>query len=94
MLFRERRRKTEEDTKRETERETLVLERNIDWLPLTSARTGDGTHSPGMCPDQGLNLQPWHIGMTLSPTELPRQGEAKIFLTNLQIVVFVVKSVV
>ena len=27
-----------------------------------------------MCPAQGLNLKPWHIGMTLQPTELPSKG--------------------
>ena len=27
-----------------------------------------------MCPDQGSNLQPWHIGTTPQPTELPGQG--------------------
>ena len=27
-----------------------------------------------MFPDQGSNLQPWHIGMMLKPTELPGKG--------------------
>ena len=51
---------------RETERE-----RNIDLLfclfmhPLVDSY---------MCPDQGLNLQPWCMGTTLQPTELPGQG--------------------
>ena len=27
-----------------------------------------------MCPVQGLNPQPWLVGMTFSPTELPGQG--------------------
>ena len=28
-----------------------------------------------MCPEQGLNPQPWHIRTTLQPAELPRQGQ-------------------
>ena len=28
----------------------------------------------GSCPDQGLNLHPWHIGTMLYPTEPPGQG--------------------
>ena len=27
-----------------------------------------------MCPDQGSNTQPWHIGTMLKPIELPGQG--------------------
>ena len=32
------------------------------------------------CPDQGLNLQPWHIGVTLSPTELPGQAPTVVIV--------------
>ena len=28
-----------------------------------------------MCPDQGSNLQPWRMGMTLQSTDLPGQGQ-------------------
>ena len=42
---------------RETERRGRERERLIDCLP-----TRDGTHSLGMCPDWGLNLQPLGIG--------------------------------
>ena len=32
-----------------------------------------------ICPDQGSNLQPWCIGTTLQPNELPSQGETLFF---------------
>ena len=35
-----------------------------------------------MCPDRGSNTQPWHTGMMLYPTELPRQGENSDFKTG------------
>ena len=38
-------------------------ENNIDWLPLVCALTGDWTCNIGICPDLGLNPQPfWCMG--------------------------------
>ena len=47
--------------KQERERGASVFERNIDLLPPTHAPTGDQTHSPGVCPDQGSNPQPFGV---------------------------------
>ena len=33
-------------------RGSSMHERNIDWLLLTHAQTGEWAHNPGMCPDQ------------------------------------------
>ena len=44
---------------REWEREILMLERNIDLLPPICSPTWDWTYDLGMCPDQGLNPQPF-----------------------------------
>ena len=33
-----------------------------------------------MCPDQGLNLQPWNFWVTFKPTELPGQGSSELLL--------------
>ena len=53
--------------RRERERETSIccftFYAFTSWLSYTC-----------MCPDQGLNLQPWCFGMTPEPTELPDQG--------------------
>ena len=35
-----------------------------------------------MCPYQGFNSQPWHIGMTFQPTGLPGQGRMKFLLST------------
>lgn len=39
-----------------------------------------------MCSDQGSNLKPWHIKMTLCPTELPGQGSLADFYNRLPFV--------
>ena len=31
-----------------------------------------------MCPDQRLNLRPWHIEMMLKPTVFPGQGKVSV----------------
>ena len=36
-------------------RETSMLEKNMDWLPLIRALTQDQTLNLGMCPDQKLS---------------------------------------
>ena len=43
------------------EREILMWERNINWLPPIHALTGDRTHILGMCPDRESNLQPFTV---------------------------------
>ena len=48
------------EREREGERETLMWERNINWLPPLHTLTGDQTHHLGMRPDRGLN--PQHFG--------------------------------
>ena len=48
-------RERENEREREREREK---ERDIVWLPLVSAPTGDQTCNLGVCPDQESNQQP------------------------------------
>ena len=43
----------------ERERETLMWKRDINQLPPICAPNGNQTHSPGMCPDEELNPQPF-----------------------------------
>ena len=65
---------TETETEWEGERQR---ERNADLLSHLFM------HSPiasRMCPDWGLNLQPWCTGIMLQPTELPGQGPFVFFI--------------
>ena len=39
--------------------ETLMWEKNIDWLPPVCTPTLDQIHNLGMCSDRELNLQPF-----------------------------------
>ena len=55
-------------------RETVVWERNTDWLPPVHALTRDQTHHLGMCSDGEPILQPLVPGMLLQPTGPPGQG--------------------
>ena len=43
------------------EREPVMWERNIDWLPPIRAPTRDWTWNLGMCPDQESNPQPFGV---------------------------------
>ena len=52
---------TERETEGEKGREISMSERNINWLPPVCTPTGDQTHNLGMCPDWGLNLQPFGV---------------------------------
>ena len=73
LHFFERERKGERETKREKEE-------NIDQFLHLFMHSLVASY---MCPDQTLKPQPWHIGRTLLPTELPGQGNASfIFLLN------------
>ena len=40
-------------------RETMMWDRNINWLPLKSAPTRDRTCNPNLCPDRKSNW--WHF---------------------------------
>ena len=55
-------------------RETLMWERNIDWLFPACALTRDWTSNIGMCPDWESNPQPLVYGKALQPAEPPGQG--------------------
>ena len=48
---------------RKRERETLMCERNINWLPL------DLAHKPGICPDQESNQRPFNSQAGAQSTE-------------------------
>ena len=45
-----------------------------------------------MCPDLGWNLRPWHIGMTLPPTELPGQDNANFCTCSSASILYLKKS--
>ena len=66
----------------ERERETSMWERNIDQLPPGGTPTRDQTLNPGMCPDQGSDLQSLGVWED-APTnwEPPSQGEV-VFLES------------
>ena len=49
----------ERGRERERERERNIVARNINQLSPVHALTKDQTCNLGMCPDQGLNLQPF-----------------------------------
>ena len=49
-------------------------ERNIDWLPLICALTGDWTCNPGMCADWESNLRPFTLQDDTQPTEPHHSG--------------------
>ena len=55
--------------------------RNINvWLPLTRPpTTGDQAHNPGMCPDWGLNWQPFGSQASAQSTEPQQPGPFLIF---------------
>ena len=43
-------------------------ERNASQLPLICAPTGDGTHNPGLCPDQESKWWPFTLWDEAQPT--------------------------
>ena len=45
----------------ERERETLMWERNIDWLPLVRSSNRDQTHNLCVCTDWKSKLQPFGV---------------------------------
>ena len=51
-----------------------MRERNIDWLPLLCALTGDWTCNPGMCPDQESNWRPFTLQDEAQLTEPHQSG--------------------
>ena len=61
---------------RERESAILVQETNIDRF-LGCPQTGDGTRNPGMCPDQGSNLQLFDIWNNVN--QLSHPAKAVIF---------------
>ena len=64
---------------RETERETLMWEGNIDWLPPICTSTGDQTHNLGMCPDWGSDLQPFGVWDHAPTNSATSQGKMFLF---------------
>ena len=58
---------------------TSMCERNINWLPLVSTLTGDGTRNPGMCPDWNQTRKLLLCRMSLQPTEPHRPGPETSF---------------
>ena len=46
---------------RERERDTLMWQMNINWLPPTYAPTGDQTCNLGLCPGQESNSPPFGV---------------------------------
>ena len=72
---------------RKGERETLMWEGNIYWVPLVCTLTrgcmdGGETHNQGMCPDWVLNPQPFSYGTVFQPTEPPQPGLYLLSLKN------------
>ena len=63
-------------------RETSMWERNIDWLSLTCAPTGDRTYNPGLCPDRELNRQPFALWGDAQQTEPHWSGWKEIVFTD------------
>ena len=57
----------------ERERETLMWDRNIDWLPSICTPNRDWTHNLGMCSDRGPNLQTFGVWDD-TPTNLVTQS--------------------
>ena len=73
------------------EREALMWERNMDWLPPVSTLTEDQTCKPGMCPDLASNLQTCTLsvyGTMLQPTEPHWPGQDVEIFTN-QIFIYI-----
>ena len=58
------------------ERESLMWERNINWLLPICNRTGDQTCSLGMCPDREWSPQPFGVqeDAPTNPTTRPGQS--------------------
>ena len=52
------------------ERNINQLQRNINWLPLAHAPSGDLACNPGMCSDWELNQQPFALWDNAQPTKL------------------------
>ena len=75
FIFRERGREGEREGAKERER-------NINWLPLAHAMTGDRTHNPGTYPDQESNRQLFTLWDKAQPTEPHRSWCKNIFLSR------------
>ena len=54
---------------RERERETVMWETNIDWLPSPRTLIREGTCNLSMCPDWELNLRPFIYRMLFQPSK-------------------------
>ena len=54
--------------------------RNIDWLLLVQAPTGDQAHNPAMCPDWESNWQPFALWDNAQPSEAHQPGQLWDFL--------------
>ena len=59
-------------------------ERNIDWLPPVYTLTRDWTHNLGVCPDQGLNLQPLGVKDNAPTNWATQPGLYQFFIFQLQ----------
>ena len=60
-------------------RETWMWERNIHWLPLAHALTGDWAHNPGLCPDWESNQRPFALWDDAQPTQPHQAGPVQIY---------------
>ena len=67
-----------------------MWERNIDWLLLVRALTGDQTHNPGMCPDRDRTGDLLLCVVMPNQLSCTSQGYAFLLLNNLESHVYVV----
>ena len=58
----------------ERERNINMKDKHLYWLP-----SGDQTHHPGMCPDQGFNPQPFGVWDGPRMNELNYLARADLF---------------
>ena len=70
----------ERGEKRKRERQTSMLKRNIDQLPLPCVPTRDWTCNPGMCTARNRTTNGLVYGMMLQPTEPHWPGLSFVFL--------------
>ena len=78
LIFRERK------GEGERERERNIDEKeSIDQLPPICDPTRDPTHTPGLCPDQGLNPQPLGVQDEVPTTRAICPGLSSRFLSPL-----------
>ena len=66
----------------EKQKETLVWERNMDWLLPKHTTSRDRTRALGMCPDQESTHGGLVYWVTLPPTEHPGRGLGVVLWAN------------